>query len=183
MHRIMAELHQDHIHLSRLLVMLDRHVKVLSNDGDPDLCMMIDIVDYIKNYSDLFHHPQEDKVYEVFKTRSNQAADIVEILLNEHQHMPEVTIGFQQLLEDALNKSIIVSKQELSDQITQFINIQRKHLNTEEEKLFPLINNTLQKNDWARLEELVQKRTDPLFGEQVEECYEDLHQTIKGKLE
>ena len=182
MHRIMAELHQDHIHLSRLLNMLDRHVKVLSSNGDPDFHMMIDIVDYIRNYSDLFHHPKEDKVYAIFKLRSNEGINIVEGLLDEHQQIPTVTLEFQQLLDGALNGSIIVSRDELSDKISYFIDIQRKHLNTEEEKLFPLINKTLDASDWIELEDLVPVRSDPLFGEYVEECYENLYSTMKKEL-
>lgn len=181
MHRILAELHQDHIHLSRLLKMLIRHVKTISNGGNPDIYMMLDIVDYIRNYSDLFHHPQEDKVYEVFKARSNEGADIVDKLLAEHQHIPKKTLEFEQLLEDILKGSISISKNELSNKIADFIGIQMKHLNTEEEKLFPLINKTLKNSDWAKLEKVVQERTDPLFGEQVEASYEKLHLTIKGQ--
>lgn len=181
MHRIMAELHQDHIHLSRLLNMLDRHVKVLLNDGDPDLYMMVDIVEYIRSYSDLFHHPKEDKVYEIFKKRTKEGADIVDRLLDDHQHIPETTIEFQHNLNSAINGSLIVSRDDLSKKITHFIDIQRTHLNTEEQKLFPLINKTLQKSDWAELEASIKEKSDPLFGTKVEASYESLYQTIKGQ--
>ena len=181
MNRIMAELHQDHTHLSRLLNMLERHVKVLLNDGDPDLNMMIDIVEYIRSYSDLFHHPKEDKVYGIFKKRTNEGADIVDSLLDDHQHIPEVTLEFQQLLNSALSGAFVVSRDDLSKKITNFINIQRKHLNTEEKKLFPLINKTLKESDWAELEASIQEKSDPLFGTKIEESYESLYQTIKGQ--
>jgi len=179
MHKIMAELHQDHIHLSRLLHMLIRHVKVLQEDGDPDFHMMIDIVDYIRNYSDLFHHPKEDNVYKVFKARSKIGIEIVDALLEEHKQIPKVTVEFQQLLEGALDGSIIVSRDDLSEKIIHFIKIQREHLNLEEEKLFPLINKTLNKSDWLEVEGLVKQKSDPLFGEQVEERYESLYNSIE----
>ncbi len=178
MNRIMAELHQDHIHLSRLLNMLERHVKVLMHDGEPDLNMMLDVVEYIRNYSDHFHHPKEDKVYAIFKKRTKEGEDIVDSLLDDHQHIPGVTLEFQQILYNANNGSLIINRAELSKKITHYIDIQRTHLNTEEEKLFPLINNTLKVSDWAELEASVQERSDPLFGANVEESYEGLHQTI-----
>ena len=181
MNRIMAQLHQDHIHLSRLLKMLERHVKVLLHDGDPDLNMMIDVVDYIRNYSDLFHHPKEDIVYEIFKKRTKEGSDIVDNLLNDHQHIPMVTLEFQQILYSASNGSLIIKRDELSKKITHFIDIQRTHLNTEEEKLFPLINKTLKDSDWAEIEAAVQEKSDPLFGKKVEESYESLDQTIKDQ--
>ena len=181
MHRIMAELHQDHIHLSRLLKMLVRHVKVLQDDGDPDFVMMIDIVEYIRNYSDFHHHPKEDQVYKVFKASSDQATHIVDGLLNEHQQIPKVTTAFQHLLDGALNGSIIISRNELSEKITNFIDIQMNHLNLEEERLFPLINEIMQESDWAEVEAQITKREDPLFGSQVEDSYKDLHQIVKGE--
>lgn len=181
MHRIMAELHQDHMHLLRLLKMLVRHVHVLQNDGDPDFVMMIDIVEYIRNYSDYHHHPKEDRVYRVFKANYGRATHIVDGLLNEHQQIPKVTIAFQQLLDGALNGSIIINRNELSERITNFIDIQMNHLNIEEEKLFPLINETLQESDWVEIEAQMKVKDDPLFGSQVEDRYEDLHQIVKGE--
>ena len=181
MNRIMTELHQDHIHLSRLLSMLDRHVRVLLNDGDPDLTMMIDVVEYIKSYSDLFHHPKEDKVYEVFKKRTKEGDEIVDDLLDDHQHIPELTIEFQQILNGASDGSLIVSRDDLCEKIIHFLHVQRAHLDTEEQQLFPLINKTLQQSDWDELEASVPKRNDPLFGTKVEASYEGLYQTIKNQ--
>jgi hemerythrin-like domain-containing protein len=176
----MVELHQDHIHLSRLLKMLDRHVHVLQSDGDPDFIMMMDIVEYIRNYSDFHHHPKEDHVYKVFKDNYNQAIHIVDGLLDEHIKIPKVTIAFQQLLDGALNGSIIISRDELSERITNFIDIQRNHLNIEEEKLFPLIHATLKESDWIEIEALVQEKQDPLFGTTIEEGFEILHETMEN---
>ena len=179
MSRVMAELHQDYIHLSRLLNMLERHVKVLMHDGEPDLNMMIYIVDYIRNYPDTFHHPKEDIVYEFFKNRTREGADIVNGLLYDHQHIPGVTLEFQQILYSANNGSLIIERDELSKKITHFLDVQRTHLNTEEEKLFPLIYKTLKDSDWTEIEALVQEKNDPLFGKKVEESYVSLDQTIK----
>ncbi len=176
----MVELHQDHIHLSRLLKMLDRHVKVLQNDGDPDFMMMIDIVEYIRNYSDFYHHPKEDHVYKVYKSSVNEGSHIVDGLLNEHQQIPKVTVAFQQLLDGALNGSIIISRAELSERISNFIDIQMNHLNVEEEKLFPLINKTMTSGDWVKVEAQIKDKDDPLFGNTVEKDFEDLLHMIEN---
>ena len=180
MHKIMVELHQDHIHLSRLLKMLVRHVIVLQNDGDPDFEMMIDIVEYIRHYSDFHHHPKEDQVYQVFKESTDQATHIVDGLLDEHQKIPAVTIAFQQLLDGALNGSIIIDRDELSEKITNFIDIQMNHLNIEEKQLFPLINKLMTDSDWAKVEAQIKENDDPLFGSRVEEDYENLHKRVEN---
>lgn len=178
MHRIMVELHKDHIHLSRLLKMLIRHVIVLQNDGDPDFEMMIDIVEYVRHYSDFHHHPKEDQVYKVFKGSSDKATHIIDGLLDEHEKIPGVTIAFQQLLNGALNGSIIIDRDELSEKITNFIDIQMNHLNLEEQTLYPLINKYMTDNDWAKVETQIKEQNDPLFGSPVEEGYDNLHKRV-----
>ncbi len=174
----MSELHQDHIHLLRLLNILNRHVKDLLNDGDPDLLLMIDIVDYIRGYSDFFHHPIEDRVYNKFKECTKEGSFIVNGLLNEHQQIPKVTVAFQQLLEGALGGAIIINRKDLSERITNFIDIQKNHLDMEEEKLFPLINKILKESDWEELETQIKERDDPLFGAKVEARYDALYKKI-----
>ena len=178
MHRIMVDLHQDHIHLSRLLKMLVRHVQVLQNDGDPDFEMMIDIVEYIRDYSDHHHHPKEDKVYEVFKSITGKADHIVDGLLNEHKQIPKVTIAFQQLLDATLNGSRIIERDELCEKVTNFIDIQWDHLNTEEDKLFPLINKMMKEADWEKVEKEINERKDPLFGSQIIGRFESLSEKV-----
>jgi hemerythrin-like domain-containing protein len=176
----MIELHQDHIHLLRLLEMLDRHVEVLQNDGDPDFLMMIGIVEYIRNYSDYHHHPKEGHVYNVFKASSKSATHIIDGLLNEHQQIPKVTVAFQQLLDGALNGSIIISRDELSERITNFIDIQMNHLNLEEEKVFPAINEIMTESDWVNVEAKMIEKNDPLFGITIDDRYEDLHKMMES---
>ncbi len=176
----MVELHQDHLHLSRLLKMLLRHVHVLQNDGDPDFEMMIDIIEYIRAYSDNHHHPKEDVIYKVFKSTTNKADHIVDGLLNEHKKIPKVTIAFQQLLDAAQNGSLIIKRDELTEKITNFIDIQWDHLNTEEDKLFPLINKFMNDSDWAKVENTIKEKEDPLFGSYVESRFESLSHATQG---
>ena len=178
MHRIMAELHQDHIHLARVLEILEQQVQLLSTGGDADLFLMIDIAEYFQHYPDLVHHPKENKVYEVFKKRTTKAVDIVESLLQEHWHLPSVTVEFHNMLEKTLNESELVSRQELQDNIQEFVDIQKRHMHVEEGTLFPLIEKTLSDEDWDNLEKAMIEKKDPLFGSRHELCYENLYQSI-----
>lgn len=181
MHKIMAELHQDHIHLTRLLNMLDEQVEFLGSDGDPDFFLMIDIANYIQHYPDLVHHPKEDQVYRVLRERTDKWTDIVDSLLDEHRHLPEVTLEFLNLLEGAASSYSIVSREDLKEKIENFIKIEREHMNKEENTIFPLIEKTLNEQDWEAVETNLIKKTDPLFGAQVEQSYENLYQSIKSQ--
>ncbi len=179
MHRVMAELHQDHVHLARLLDLLDEQVSLVSSDGDPDFFLMIDIAHFIQNYPDLVHHPKEDQVYRVFKARAEKWADVVNALLAEHQSIPAVTTEFSSMLEAAVNGSSIIGRNELKQKIQDFIDIQREHMEKEEKTIFPLIEKNLNEQDWADVESGLVKADDPLFGDKVEACYDNLYQLIK----
>lgn len=176
----MAELHQDHVHLSRLLDLMDEQLEILSTDGDPDLLLMMDIVNYIQHYPDLVHHPKEDQVYKVFRERSDHWNDEVDALLKEHHNLPEATLEFFRLLEGAANGSSIVSRDVLIERVEKFVKLQRAHMNQEENKIFPVINKTLTDEDWATVEKNLIQQVDPLFGSNVEDCYKNLYHNINS---
>lgn len=178
MHRIMAELHEDHVNLTKLLRLLEQQVDKLAAGKDADLLLMTDIADYIRRYADQVHHPKEDVVYQVFKSRSAEAGDILAALLEEHRKLPAITLEFERLLDSLINDSVILSREELGNKITTFINAQKVHLNTEETSLFPLINATLHDADWATVEKQSQEHSDPLFGRHILDRYHNLQQLI-----
>lgn len=182
MHKLMTELHQDHVNLAKLLKLLEQQVETLAAGEDADLILMADIADYIRRYADQIHHPKEDEIYRVFQARSAEAEGVVTTLLDEHQHLPNVTLEFQRLLDGLINDSLILTRQELQDKITAFIEAQTEHLNTEEANLFPLINNTLQDADWAEVEQGMQEHIDPLFGSHILDRYRSLHTLMKERL-
>lgn len=178
MHKIMTDLHQDHVNLAKLLKLLEQQAGLLATGGDADLLLMTDIADYIRRYSDQIHHPKEDAIYRVFSARSDAAEAVVGALLAEHQDLPATTREFQGLLDNVINDSAILSRQELQDKITAFIDAQRAHLNTEEAELFPLINSTLDAADWGAVEQSVEEHSDPLFGHQLMERYRNVHRLV-----
>ena len=175
----MEELHKDHVHLEKVFKVLDQQAELLSTDAGPDYYLMADITNYIQHYPDLVHHPKEDLVYNVFKQRSKEAAEIVEQLQKDHKTLPSETIILHKILETVINSVILVSREEVHNQVKIFLDAERKHMSLEEEFLFPLINKALTEDDWKALENKITKKEDPLFKDSVENCYENLYQSIK----
>ncbi|MEZ5476693.1 MAG: hypothetical protein R3E95_04120 [Thiolinea sp.] len=52
-------------------------------------------------------------------------------------------------------------------------------MNIEESSFFPLINRTLQDQDWAGLEQHILEAKDPLFGARVVERYQELAEALE----
>ena len=179
MHKIMAELHQDHHNLARVLRIMESQLERLRKGDHEDLYLLHDATRYIHNYPDLIHHPKENKVFEIFKSRSNEADEIVAKLSKQHQELPQATVKFQLMLDDAINGQGLVNREELVEKIKGFIANEWEHMNLEEDVLFPLIETTLTDEDWAHLDDQISKTNDPLFSEMIEESYDNLYQSIK----
>ena len=178
---IMDDLHQEHLHLTRVFNILEEQVNIMANEGDPDLFLMVDIVNYVQHYPDLVHHPKEDKVYDLFSSRSKEGADIVKQLQDEHKFLPTLTNEVHDMLVGAANSVLFVSREELFSKIQHFLETERKHMNLEEDTLFPLIKTVLSEEDWDSLELSALMKADPLFGNTVEARYQNLYQSIKAQ--
>lgn len=175
----MAELHQDHQNLARVLRIMESQLERLMEGEHEDLYLLHDATRYIQNYPDLIHHPRENQVFEIFKTRSNEADEIVDKLTKQHQELPKATIKFQLMLDDAINGLGLVDREELVNKIKGFIADEWEHMNLEEDVLFPLIDTTLSDDDWDRLDQQMSETSDPLFSDMIEESYDNLYQSIK----
>ena len=180
MHRIMEELHRDHINIDRLLKLLESELKKVSEDGDPDLDLMIDIVDYVENYPDLYHHPREDIVFKAFKARSLEATEIIDRLMEEHRLLPKMTHDFRLLLEEVQNGSIIISRDELLSKAQEYVDIQRSHLGTEEALIYPMINENMDSEDWTSLDASMPGSKDPLFDAEMDR-YRNILSSLKQR--
>ncbi|HPE61766.1 MAG: hemerythrin domain-containing protein [Thiothrix sp.] len=167
MHTILAQLHQDHINLDRLLKRLEQETQVLMAGGAPDLHLMIEITDYIHEYSDRVHHPRENRVYARLENYDNDQAIRQELatLYQQHNDLPGLTGSFMHTLDHALHLDMAASRDQLGREIQAFIEAQRGHMNLEEGRVFPLIDHTLTQQDWDLLEVEDMTDADPLFGQ------------------
>lgn len=182
MHKILADLHQDHINLATLLTLLEEQVKYLAEGYDANLWLILDVADYIGRYSDYVHHPKEDKVYESLSQCTAEGSEAVTKLLAQHHQLPKDTLDFQALIKGALYDDAIVLRDDLVAQINEFIEAQKHHMNLEEGVVFPLVHKHLQANHWQALEKSILNDEDPLFGAKVVERYEQLYAVLSDKM-
>ncbi len=181
MHNIMKGLQKDHQNLAQVLEIMELQLERIAEGDDAALALMFDASNYIQHYPDMIHHPKEDKVFEVFKYRSNEEAEALETLTQQHESLPATTIKFQSKLDEAINGLGFISRDDLVKNIQNFIDLEWEHMNLEESVVFPLIEKTLEDKDWKLLEELIEADTDPLFGDKVEETFENLYQSINAQ--
>lgn len=177
MHHIIEALHTDHVNFSRLLNSLDQQVVILNEGGLPDFEMMLDTVDYLQNYADLYHHPREDLIFRFFLERSEVAREAIEELQGQHRTLWESTNRLRLAIDGVLHGDI-VSRSDFIEQIVAYLAEQRDHLNAEEGYILPLLKDALSPTEWDDLTHALPFRADPLFGPSVEQQYRALYTRI-----
>lgn len=177
MAEIMTQLHQDHINLSRLLAVLKSRLAQLNAGERPDYHLMQDVISYVVDYADTHHHPLEDVLYQYTIEHYPQHKDILNEVEHEHAVIKAASGAFQDMVEQILLDAIVPMDQ-FTQQLESFINQQLAHLNREEGRVFPLLEECLTADDWSKVEESLFQRDDPLFGDDVAEEYKRLYKEL-----
>ncbi|CAL1241251.1 hemerythrin domain-containing protein [Candidatus Methylocalor cossyra] len=174
MHRLLQDLHRDHGNLERVLCLLERQLHLIRAGEHADLFMLCEVVDYVQNYPDRIHHPREDLVYAVFRERNPGHGALVERLLEEHRTLlastAELKASLDQWQSDSpLPRELVVAR------ISNYLRLQREHLQREEREIYGLLAEGLEDADWERIEASMPPGTDPLFGDPSRRRYETLY--------
>jgi hemerythrin-like domain-containing protein len=177
MHALIAELHQDHVNLNRLLKLLERELASFRRDEPPDYYLLLDLVEYVESYPDLIHHPREDVIFRVYLEAYSEGEAEVRSLMTEHRVLAEQSHQLRHLVEQALN-GVVVSRATLEESLSEYLDSQRAHLDVEESKVLPLIDRSLQSTDWERIQAAMPVSSDPLFGGSVQKRYQSVFDQI-----
>ncbi len=170
MNHVIEQLQEDHRQLVHVLYSLEREVKACSGLSPNNFSVeaILDIVDYIQVYPEIWHHPAEDALYEVLLDKDVGAAAVVAHLMEEHGVLELLT---ENLLE-YINQ-IVVSAEADVDAVkvrfikstNDYISRQLHHMEQEQLHLFPLIEQHLTEDDWliikGRLRKQQQNQDEP----------------------
>ena len=98
---IVQHLTQDHQHIDKILTALEKQVDIIEKDDKPDVDLMIEIMDYIRNYVIIFHHPTEDLVFILMLAHDDSARPLVEELFHEHEEEQKRSAALAQVVDKA----------------------------------------------------------------------------------
>ncbi len=177
MRKLIESLHEDHRNLSKLLMLLEANLVALQSDNEPNYSLMVDIIEYVYSYPDVFHHPREDLLYQTAMERDSSIREEVEPVLQQHSELKKCTHELRNSLNAVLNDAL-VDKIHLRDEIRDFIALQRAHIELEEGRIYPHIERLMTLEDINWLDEQKPPATDPVFGEHVEERFQQLYRHI-----
>ncbi len=141
--------HTEHTYFHQLLGVLHKQVDLFHRDERPNYELMQDIIGYLREYSDRFHHPREDVAFACLAKRCPDLALVLARLGQEHRviaHAGEALLG---QLRAIVGGAVV-----------------------------PRAAKMLTPEDWDAVRKAVQPGLDPLFGGAPEERFRELRRQI-----
>ncbi|MEH6626199.1 MAG: hemerythrin domain-containing protein [Motiliproteus sp.] len=177
MTQLINDLHQDHRNISALLTILKNKLATLKTGARPNFSLMAEVVDYLCDYGDEYHHAKENLIYHYLIDQYPKKAQLVEQQMKEHEELHLLTSQLSNSVNQVL-MDMPLSLGEFTDQLHLFIEKQGQHLNHEECKVFPIIEQCFSGEDWQNIDRKLPTREDPLFGHDRDKRYNILYEAL-----
>lgn len=177
-----AALTRDHANIAKLLDILESEFLAVEVGKTPDNPLMRDIMRYMGEHSDRFHHPKEDLIFAQLLKRDPSVRADVEELITEHVFIRLAGQEFIGLLHSSGTDSVD-SREQLGKFGSRYIRSLREHMAKEELSLFPLADEVLTRKDWRVIDGAINTIDDPLFDEMTSEDYQRLFRLITEQSE
>jgi hemerythrin-like domain-containing protein len=169
--------HAEHVYFKHLLELLQRQLDLFHRGEQPNYQLMQDIVSYLREYSDRYHHPRED---EAFRRLAARCPDLQLPLARLHQEHRVIGRAGEALLRqlDAIVDGAMIPRAEVETAAATYLVYYGNHLAKEEEDVLTRAAQALTHEDWEAVRLAVPAGHDPLFGEKPEERYRELRRQI-----
>lgn len=177
---MLAQLHDEHVNMSRLLNRLAREVDAFFAGNEPDWAIVESILQYNLSYPDVFHHPKEELVLEKLGARDPDAARIVGALEDEHESLAAEGRRFYAAVR-SVTADPALPRDWFAGIANDYIDHQRRHMQMEEVIFFPIAKQNLHAKDWAEIEAKFAVSHDPLLESGVKDRFDRLRDEIFGK--
>jgi len=167
----------EHLYFGQLLDLLEKEVAVFHTGERPSYELMLDVVHYMREYSDRVHHPREDAAFACLAKRCSGIDLVLSRLLQEHRVIARAGETLRKLLEEILDGAM-VARADVEAAAATYVAYYRNHIATEEKDILSRAGELLTGEDWKAIASAVPAGRDPLFGEHPEERFRALRRRI-----
>ncbi len=174
-----AALRREHRNMATLLRALEWQVAEFEKGNRPDYELVGAVLDYFLSFPDIYHHPKEELIFATLQERDGASAQRIGDLGIAHQDLADRAREFAAALRAVLDEAEM-SRAAFTRWARGFIDLQRRHIDIEEQAFFPAAEKALTAQDWADLGARMAGEDDPLLGEHAGERFEQLRRTILG---
>ena len=172
-----AAWHEEHVYFGQLLGLLKKELDVFHSGARPNYGLMLDVISYLRDYSDQFHHPRENVAFDILAKRCPELQLELARLKQEHRVIANAGDALHKFLSAAVEDAFI-RRDEIEMAAATYLVYYGNHIAKEEEDVLSLAAKTLTPQDWAQVKAAVAPVRDPLFGEHPAERYRELRRQI-----
>lgn len=176
--RSLQSLHNEHIYMAKLLDTLDEQVGLITQGKDADFKLLLDIVDYLQNFPEQYHHPKEDLIYQRMALRDESFASELFALLEEHQALAVAIERLAEAIRDVHIMPTMLKKERVGELCAQYELRMREHINTEESRILPKALELLREEDWF----IVDQQSTPMAEIPVANLLTDHYSSLRRRL-
>jgi hemerythrin-like domain-containing protein len=169
--------HEEHMYFKRLLALLQHEVDVFATTEAPNYPLMLDIIEYLRDYADRYHHPREDVVFSRLVRYQPDRQLPLARLQQEHRVIANAGATLQRLLEEVQSDAVL-SRSEVEVAAATYLVYYGNHIAKEEEDILPLAAKALSADDWRAAAAAAPAGDDPLFGRSPHARFRDLRRRI-----
>jgi len=174
---VIAALTCDHVNIAKILDLLESEILAIEVGKTPDYPLLQDIMCYMNQYPDRFHHPKEDLVFEKLVERDPTASAAVNDALDQHISIGLAGREFDRMLRTSEVDSVHV-REGIGTAGFAYIRALRQHILLEDKTLFPMAKAALTDRDWQSVNREIDAIEDPLFGKMIADGYKRLYRLI-----
>ena len=167
----------EHAYFGRLLALLQKQIDVFHRGAPPNYQLMLDIVSYLRDYTDQFHHPREDVAFARLAKHCPDMALALARLHQEHRVIAKAGETFLGQLQAVLNGALI-PRAEIEVSAATYLVYYGNHIAKEEEDVLARAAETLTAADWEAVRTAIPQGQDPLSEDGPEERYRELRRQI-----
>lgn len=167
----------EHVDFIRLLGILKSQIGLFHEEAEVNYELMLDIVYYLTQFPDRFHHPREDIAFGKLAERDPSMQIRVRELLGEHKVIASAGKSLVEQL-DGILAGAMLTREAVEVNAATYIAYYRQHMVGEEADLFPRLEGVLGNEDWKAVGDAITPEADPLFGDKVGKRYQQLHWQI-----
>lgn len=185
MNPILERLIQDHKNMTCVHACLKREMTAFVDlEKRPNLLLLLDAMDYLRTYSDGFHHPLEDRLYARMRLRVEDPVvlEMLDQIELQHAWMHVLAKRLHDHLQAIANDQITPLARLLKD-YQAYITMAEAHITNENQYLLPAIERDLAAQDFADVLAEIAAVQDPLRQDQQNKVFTRLYNAITAEQE
>lgn len=177
MRKMIGSLRRDHRDIEEILRVLEQECDVFGRPERPDYELVGEVIDYLGSFLEGYYHPKEDLLFNGVKKSNAPCAKIIADISAERAGAASSLQALGEALRQILNEQR-VPRQAFEDSARTFILHQRRQIEMEEQKLFPIAESALVAAEWEDPDATLKDETMSLRTRLLKERLRDKHRWI-----